>query len=130
MTSTPQLTQLDLSPRRVTRWDQGKEIVIEGVCPAPFGSVRATAIEVAQRATGCHCADLYRVMSDGEIAYTLAVWSTIPNGQSSFADAFQAIRRGEILPWLYEDTLPEGYPYDDMFTQSRILDGVRMFPPV
>jgi hypothetical protein len=37
-----------------------------------------------------------------------------------------------ILPlpdgkWLYEDELPEGYPYDEMFPYS-IVDGVRLFP--
>jgi len=30
-------------------------------------------------------------------------------------------------PWLYEDELPEGYPYDEMFQYSKV-DGVRMFP--
>lgn len=32
--------------------------------------------------------------------------------------------------WLYEDELPEGYPYDEAFPQSRVVDGVRMFPPI
>ena len=32
--------------------------------------------------------------------------------------------------WLYEDELPEGYPYDEAFPQSRVVYGVRMFPPV
>lgn len=32
------------------------------------------------------------------------------------------------LAWIYEDTLPEGYPYDAMFGHSAIRDGVRMFP--
>ena len=32
--------------------------------------------------------------------------------------------------WHYEDELPDGYPYDIMFCKSRIVDGVRMFPPV
>ena len=29
--------------------------------------------------------------------------------------------------WLYEDELPAGYPYDEMF-QHSIVDGVRLFP--
>jgi hypothetical protein len=29
--------------------------------------------------------------------------------------------------WLYEDELPAGYPYDEMFEHS-IVDGVRLFP--
>lgn len=31
--------------------------------------------------------------------------------------------------WHYEDELPNGYPYDLEFSRSRIVDGVRMFPP-
>lgn len=30
--------------------------------------------------------------------------------------------------WIYEDELPEDYPYDEMFEHSRVFDGVRMFP--
>lgn len=29
--------------------------------------------------------------------------------------------------WLYEDELPVGYPYDEMWEHS-IVDGVRLFP--
>lgn len=36
----------------------------------------------------------------------------------------------EAHGWLYEDQLPTGYPYDKKFPHSRIVDGVRMFPPV
>jgi len=32
------------------------------------------------------------------------------------------------IAWIYEDTLPEQYPYDDMYPHSRVIDGVRMFP--
>lgn len=31
--------------------------------------------------------------------------------------------------WMYEDDLPAGYPYDAEFSRSRVVDGVRMFPP-
>ena len=31
--------------------------------------------------------------------------------------------------WHYEDELPKGYPYELEFHRSRIVDGVRMFPP-
>jgi len=32
--------------------------------------------------------------------------------------------------WHYKDELPEDYPYDKMFPHSKIIDGVRMFPPM
>ncbi len=32
--------------------------------------------------------------------------------------------------WYYEDRLPDGYPYDLMAGRSRLVDGVRMFPPL
>lgn len=32
-----------------------------------------------------------------------------------------------IVGWIYEDELPENYPYDDMFELSKV-DIVRMFP--
>ena len=39
--------------------------------------------------------------------------------------------RSEPPPgWLYEDALPDGYPYDEMFDESRVIWGVRMFPPM
>lgn len=31
---------------------------------------------------------------------------------------------------LYEDELDEAYPYGCMYVRSRVIDGVRMFPPV
>lgn len=34
----------------------------------------------------------------------------------------------DIPLWLYEDALPDNYPYDAMFPKSRVIDGVRMFP--
>lgn len=36
-------------------------------------------------------------------------------------------RRGEPVAWLYEDELPDNYPYEVMFAYSKV-DGVRMFP--
>ncbi len=32
--------------------------------------------------------------------------------------------------WHYEDDLPNDYPYDRMFSRSKVIDGVRMFPPI
>ena len=32
--------------------------------------------------------------------------------------------------WIYEDQLPDDYPYDEMFPLSKIIDGVRMFPQI
>ncbi len=98
MTTTLRLNQLDLSRRRIVRWDHGKKITIEDVLPSPFDSVRAAAIETTQRATDCHCVNISRVMTNEEIAYTLAVWDTIADSRSSFTTAFQVIRRDEILP--------------------------------
>lgn len=33
----------------------------------------------------------------------------------------------QIVGWVHEDQLPDGYPYDAMFAHSKV-DGVRMFP--
>ncbi len=40
-----------------------------------------------------------------------------------------ALAQSETQPvaWIYEDELPNGYPYDAMFPYSKV-DGVRMFP--
>jgi len=40
----------------------------------------------------------------------------------------QAIGEQTPVAWIYEDTLPEGYPYDAMFPYSEVRDFVRMFP--
>jgi hypothetical protein len=42
-------------------------------------------------------------------------------------DRYEA-QKQEPVAWIYEDELPEGYPYDAMFEKSRVFDGVRMFP--
>jgi hypothetical protein len=34
-----------------------------------------------------------------------------------------------VVGWIYEDELPEGYPYDEMYPFSRV-DGVRLFPAI
>lgn len=34
----------------------------------------------------------------------------------------------EPVAWIYEDQLPDGYPYHIMFPFSEVRDGVRMFP--
>lgn len=36
----------------------------------------------------------------------------------------------ESVKLIYEDELPEDYPYDEMFSRSIIIEGVRMFPEV
>lgn len=36
----------------------------------------------------------------------------------------------EPVKLIYEDELPEDYPYDEMFSRSIIIEGVRMFPEV
>lgn len=35
----------------------------------------------------------------------------------------------KMTAWHYEDELPKGYPYDLEFPRSRVVNGVRMFPP-
>lgn len=40
----------------------------------------------------------------------------------------QAIGKQTPVAWIYEDSLPEGYPYDLMFPYSEVRDFVRMFP--
>ena len=34
----------------------------------------------------------------------------------------------EPVAWIFEDELPDNYPYDEMFRYSAVIDGVRMFP--
>ena len=34
----------------------------------------------------------------------------------------------EPVAWIFEDELPDNYPYDAMFRYSAVIDGVRMFP--
>lgn len=42
-----------------------------------------------------------------------------------------AVIESEPCPtWIYEDELPDGYPYESEFVNSRVIDGVRMFPQV
>lgn len=38
-----------------------------------------------------------------------------------------SVMQGEPVGWLYEDELPDSYPYETMFPYSKV-DGVRMFP--
>ena len=33
-----------------------------------------------------------------------------------------------LIGWIYEDSLPDAYPYHAMFPHSAVIDGVRMFP--
>jgi len=33
-----------------------------------------------------------------------------------------------LMGWIYEDSLPDAYPYHAMFPHSAVIDGVRMFP--
>ena len=47
------------------------------------------------------------------------------NGQSSAPSASWC-----YASWHYEDELPEGYPYETAFRRSKVIDGVRMFPPM
>ena len=46
-------------------------------------------------------------------------------------ESIDGLDSGWLSPygWLYEDELPEDYPYDAQFKDSLVVDGVRMFPP-
>ena len=35
----------------------------------------------------------------------------------------------DVPHWHYEDNLPDDYPYDRMFSRSKVICGIRMFPP-
>ncbi len=50
-------------------------------------------------------------------------------GNRNAAEEIEADRKrgGEVVVWLYEDELPDNYPYEAMFPYSKV-DGVRMFP--
>ena len=50
--------------------------------------------------------------------------TTEKNGQGAPVD------RVVHASWHYEDELPEGYPYETAFRRSKVIDGVRMFPPM
>ena len=56
----------------------------------------------------------------------IAFYRDHPPGTKLYAGAAPAVATN-IVGWLYEDQLPEGYPYDAMFPHSKV-DGVRMFP--
>lgn len=43
------------------------------------------------------------------------------------AQQLNSTRTLTVVGWLYEDELPNSYPYNEMFTHSRV-DGVRVFP--
>lgn len=40
----------------------------------------------------------------------------------------EPVGEAEPVAWIYEDQLPDGYPYHIMFPYSEVRDGVRMFP--
>lgn len=67
--------------RRVVRWDNGQRI--ESMAePSSFDSARAKQI----LRDGSQWASYDRHMTDGEIAFVLERWSTMP-GHTSFYDA-------------------------------------------
>ena len=42
--------------------------------------------------------------------------------------AMRLLGGGSMTGWIHEDELPDSYPYDRGFPNSRVVDGVRMFP--
>lgn len=55
---------------------------------------------------------------------------SIGSAQQETLDAYRlalAVMDSEPVAWIYEDELPENYPYDAMFPYSKV-DIVRMFP--
>ena len=53
-----------------------------------------------------------------------------PVSQEPVSEALAEQAEQEPVSWIYEDELPKGYPYDEMFSRSKIIEGVRMFPEV
>lgn len=86
---------IDLAtPKVVTRWDHCKPIRTQAV-PTPFGQQRAEAIYQAARQTSCWAEGLQPNMTDGEIAYIMSLWDTVP-GNWSFWDVLNTIRQGKV----------------------------------
>lgn len=70
------------------------------------------------------------MVTDAQIGVALeafdqkAGYSKIEKMRAALAAALSA---ADPVAWLYEDDLPENYPYDVMFKYSKV-EGVRMFP--
>jgi hypothetical protein len=78
----------------------GKRGTTELVTPTPFRKERAEEILAeCQKKAGCTpwSDQLDKVMTDGEYAFVKSVWDFIPNGNSSFANAFFMVMKGEVI---------------------------------
>ena len=98
----PSRERIDLTPRLLHRM---KRQPGGGKCPEPVGVVTPTPfsaerareiIEIAQGMTlhGPWSDNLDDVLTDGEYAYVLRVWASIPSGASTFLSALYAIAEG------------------------------------
>lgn len=73
---------------------------------------------------------LYRDLEATQAAQTSGEEGPFPEpGPSAYEDEPTPAQAGAltIVGWMYEDELPERYPYDEMFPHSKV-DIVRMFP--
>lgn len=59
----------------------------------------------------------------------IRLWSQQPVDTPRIVPLYSAPQPlpAEVLGWIYEDELPQGYPYEAMHVHSRV-DGVRLFP--
>ncbi len=92
------MNTIQLTPRTVTRWDNGAKTQAHNVTPTPFDGRRADEIWAKAKAVarGPVSDSMHKFMTDGEEAYVHAVWDAIPSGDSCYMDAFNMIRRNEV----------------------------------
>lgn len=83
---------IDLKPRKVVRWIEGRRTELEKVQPQPFTQERAREIW-AQRGPLWILPD--NALTPEEYAYVLAIWDTL-SGNSCWMDAFLKILNGRI----------------------------------
>lgn len=69
------------------------------------------------------------ILRKAEAAYLSSLHDSMAGKQNYLRHVAGAIidNSAAIVGWVYEDELPESYPYDVMFPFS-VVDGVRMFP--
>ncbi len=65
--------------------------------------------------------------TEGMMHYTTSDLQDYAKAYARAAIEADRKRRGEPVGWMYEDEIPDNYPYDAMFPYSKV-DGVRMFP--
>jgi hypothetical protein len=80
----------------------------------------------------------WRNLATGLKGYSLRAWKhaealelcKAKNQSTKFEYWIEDLPYLEIKGWIHEDELPPNYPYDQMYPESRVIAGVRMFPDV